>query len=92
MELSPRQFLKLCGGSAIALGVSDALLAQLVFALEKAVKGNPAVIWLQGSSCTGCSVSLLNTVHPSIKEVAATAISAPTFTLFTTEKRSTIQS
>ncbi|MFH0871893.1 MAG: hydrogenase small subunit [bacterium] len=75
MELSRRQFLKLCGGSAIALGVSDALLAQLVFALEKAVKGNPAVIWLQGSSCTGCSVSLLNTVHPSIKEVLLKIIS-----------------
>ena len=75
MELSRRQFLKLCGGSAIALGVSDALLAQLVFALEKAVEGNPAVIWLQGSSCTGCSVSLLNTVHPSIKEVLLKIIS-----------------
>ena len=67
--------MKLCGGSAIALGVSDALLEQLVFALEKAVKGNPAVIWLQGSSCTGCSVSLLNTVHPSIKEVLLKIIS-----------------
>jgi hydrogenase small subunit len=75
MQLSRRQFLKLCGGSAIALGVSDTLLAQVVFALEKAVKGNPAVIWLQGSACTGCAVSLLNTVHPSIKEVLLEIIS-----------------
>jgi len=75
MHLSRRQFLKLCGGSAIALGFSDTLLAQVVFALEKALEGNPAVIWLQGSSCTGCSVSLLNTVHPTIEEVLLKIIS-----------------
>ncbi len=75
MQLSRRQFLKLCGGSAIALGFSDTLLAQVVFALEKAVEGNPAVIWLQGSSCTGCSVSLLNSVHPTIEEVLLKIIS-----------------
>lgn len=75
MELSRREFLKLCGGSAIAMGFSDALLAQVVHALEKATEGNPAVIWLQGSSCTGCAVSLLNTVHPSIKEVLLKIIS-----------------
>lgn len=27
------------------------------------------VIWLQGAGCTGCSVSVLNTVSPSIKNV-----------------------
>ena len=27
------------------------------------------VIWLQGAGCTGCSVSVLNSVSPSIKNV-----------------------
>lgn len=32
------------------------------------VKEYPA-IWLQGASCTGCSVSVLNAVNPSIKNI-----------------------
>ena len=27
------------------------------------------VVWLQGAGCTGCSVSILNSVSPSIKNV-----------------------
>lgn len=37
--------------------------------LETAAKGNPPVIWIHGASCTGCSVSLLNSVDPPIQEV-----------------------
>ena len=28
-----------------------------------------SVIWLQAAACTGCSVSLLNTASPTIKNV-----------------------
>jgi hydrogenase small subunit len=75
MQLSRRQFLKLCAGTAVALGASDSLLAQVVLALERATEGNPAVIWIQGSSCTGCSVSLLNALHPDIEKVLLKIIS-----------------
>lgn len=35
----------------------------------------PPVIWLQGQGCTGCSVSLLNNVNPSIADVLLKIIS-----------------
>jgi hydrogenase small subunit len=57
MRLSRRDFLKLAGAS----GALSALPLDLI---NKAFGGNgdPRVIWLQGQSCTGCSVSLLNAV------------------------------
>lgn len=69
------QFLKICAGTGIAVGASGILLPEIVSALEKAAAGNPPVIWIQGGGCTGCSVSLLNTVHPNIAEVLLKIIS-----------------
>ncbi|MBM4049230.1 MAG: oxidoreductase, partial [Planctomycetes bacterium] len=36
--------------------------------MSKQVKELP-VIWLQGSTCSGCSVSVLNAVHPSPRNI-----------------------
>lgn len=69
MEISRREFLKLCGASGMALGLSSLLTEEMVKALEEAIARGPHVLWLQGASDAGCSVSLLNTVHPSIAEV-----------------------
>ena len=41
---------------------------KLAAALKEAVKEYP-IIWLQASTCSGCSVSVINTIHPSIKNV-----------------------
>ena len=75
MEISRREFLKLCGLSGLTLGLSQSLLGEIVKAFEEAVAGRPPVIWFQGASDAGCSVSLLNTVHPSIAEVLLEIIS-----------------
>lgn len=75
MSISRRQFLKLCGATGAAFSVSGSLIPEIVAAMEKAAAGNPPVVWVQGSGCTGCSVSLLNTVHPSIAEVLLKIIS-----------------
>ena len=58
MRLSRREFLKLAG----AVGVASTLP---IVTLEKALAGNgdPRVIWLQGQSCSGCSVSLMNCIE-----------------------------
>ncbi len=74
MDLSRRKFLKLVGGSAVGVGLSNIWLPKVVQALvEKS--GNPPVIWLQGQSCSGCSVSTLNTVYPDIAKVLTEIIS-----------------
>jgi len=74
MSLERRDFLKLCAGTVAGLGLSQVFHPGLVMALEQAAKKAP-VIWIQGQGCTGCSVSLLNSVHPSIKEILLNIIS-----------------
>jgi len=62
MKVSRRDFLKWCSASAVAMGLSKFDLQKLedvVFAAE----GMPPVIWLQGSGCSGCTISLLNSVE-----------------------------
>ena len=56
--MSRRQFMKLAAGLGAAATINFTLL-------EKALAGNgdPRVIWLQGQSCSGCSVSLLNSIN-----------------------------
>ena len=75
MKVSRRQFLKLCGLSGVALSVSPTLLPKFAEALERALGGNPPVIWIQGAGCTGCSVSLLNAVSPDIQDILLKIIS-----------------
>ena len=60
MNLSRRDFLKFCGLSAAALGLSATDLFRLKEVLAN--PNAPPVIWLQGSACTGCSVSFLNRI------------------------------
>ncbi|MFH2001698.1 MAG: hydrogenase small subunit [Planctomycetota bacterium] len=58
MVLSRRAFLKLCTGSAAALGLTPFHLDQLAHALNAPT--GPTVLWLQGAGCTGCSISFLD--------------------------------
>jgi hydrogenase small subunit len=60
MKISRRDFLRYCGASALALGLSNSDLIRLGEAIAN--PSGPEVLWLMGSSCTGCSVSLLNMV------------------------------
>ena len=60
MKVSRRDFLKYCGISAGALGLTCGDLKALDAVLAS---GNaPAVLWLQGSSCCGDSISLINRI------------------------------
>ncbi|MEN6549424.1 MAG: hydrogenase small subunit [Armatimonadia bacterium] len=67
--MTRREFLKLASLSAGALGLTALDLSRLEEALAK-VDG-PNVIWLQGASCTGCSVSFLNRIATSAPTSAA---------------------
>ena len=72
--VSRRNFLKAVTGTAAGIGISQVFNPALVSAMEEALKTHP-VIWIQGQGCTGCSVSLLNTVDPSIADVLLKVIS-----------------
>lgn len=63
MSISRRDFLKYCTATAAALGLNGADLLRL-----QEVLANPTartVLWLHGSSCSGCSVSFLNYIAGS---------------------------
>lgn len=64
ISIGRREFLRW----AIAAPVSVTFIPQLAKALQEAIKQYP-IIWLQTSTCSGCSVSVINTIHPSIKNV-----------------------
>ncbi len=64
MAITRRDFLKYCGLSAAALGLSSLDLFRLEEALANPTA--PKVIWLQGSGCTGCSMSFLNFINTAV--------------------------
>lgn len=68
MNTTRRDFLRYCGVSAAALGLTATDLFHLGEALAN--PNGPSVLWLQGASCTGCSVSLLNRISPTAPTTA----------------------
>jgi hydrogenase small subunit len=72
MAITRRDFLKYCGVSAVALGLSGTDLLQMEELLAN--PNGPSVIWLQGSGCTGCSMSFLNRISPSAPTTAASVL------------------
>ncbi|MDI6814751.1 MAG: hydrogenase small subunit [Dehalococcoidales bacterium] len=67
-EVTRRDFLKLAAGSTAALGLGLFSFPNFEKLFSVAVAEVP-VIWLQASSCSGCSVSVLNSLSPKIQDV-----------------------
>jgi hydrogenase small subunit len=70
MNISRRQFLKYCTAAAGAIGLSTTDLVKLekAFALE----GGLNVTWVNGQACTGCTVTLANSMYYStVQELLA---------------------
>jgi hydrogenase small subunit len=76
MTISRRRFIKYCGLAAGAMGLDSVGLGLLEKVLANPLA--PSVIWLQGTACAGCSVSLLNRISDSqpltVAEVLTDAI------------------
>lgn len=72
--LKRRDFLKLVGATAAALGLSEAYVPKMAAAVEAAAK-KPPVIWLHGQECTGCTTSVISTVNPSTAEAVLDMLS-----------------
>jgi len=60
VRITRRDFLKYCSIAAGALGLS----ASTMMKVEKVLANTaaPTVVWISGSACTGCTMSLLNSV------------------------------
>lgn len=73
-EWSRRDFLKAAGGSALAASLLYVSIPQLQGekGVARAAASAPAewpVIWLQTGTCTGCSVTALNSLSPRIQNI-----------------------
>ncbi len=68
-----RDFMKFCSAMAAAMALPVEISPKIAHALTS--PGRPPVIWLHGSECTGCSMSLLRTDHPSIENLIFDLIS-----------------
>ena len=76
MSLSRREFIRICTATVAGYGISRMFHPAVRQALAETLTGErPPVFWLQGQSCTGCSVSLLNSTHPAIADVLLQIIS-----------------
>ena len=72
--VSRRDFLKTLTGTAAGIGISQVFNPAVVSAMKAGLKNHP-VLWIQGQGCTGCSVSLLNSVEPTIAKILLDVIS-----------------
>jgi hydrogenase small subunit len=72
--VSRRDFLKTLTGTAAGIGISQVFNPAVVSAMKEGLKNHP-VLWIQGSGCTGCSVSILNSVEPTIAKILLDVIS-----------------
>lgn len=61
---SRREFLELGGKFAAMFGLGVLGTTRMADALEELASGTVPVLWLQAQSCSGCSVSLLNSTSP----------------------------
>jgi hydrogenase small subunit len=62
-ELSRRDILKIGAHLAALMGLA-AMAPQIAEAVEELAAGNVPVLWLQAQSCSGCSVTTLNSDKP----------------------------
>ncbi|MBS4031373.1 MAG: hydrogenase small subunit [Clostridiales bacterium] len=67
--LTRRKFLRLCLNTAASATLAQMLLPELAEALRLIPGGKPPVIWIEGTSCTGNSISLDNIADPSLRTV-----------------------
>ena len=76
MGFTRRDFVKLCTGSVAGYGISSMFHPFVHEVLAQTLTGErPPVFWIQGAGCTGCSVSILNSIHPAIADVLLKVIS-----------------
>jgi hydrogenase small subunit len=63
-DITRRKFLELSLKLSLITGLGATAVPRIAEALGELSAGQAPVLWLQGQSCSGCSVSLLNSDHP----------------------------
>ncbi|OFY44461.1 MAG: hypothetical protein A2Z69_01525 [Bacteroidetes bacterium RBG_13_44_24] len=73
--INRRDFLKYCAATAAVLGLSELeFTTRVAHAIEAASK-KPAVIWLEGQDCAGCTISFTGIFNPPAASIILDKIS-----------------
>ncbi|WP_135667535.1 NADH-quinone oxidoreductase subunit B family protein [Halorhabdus rudnickae] len=73
-----RGFLELAGGASAGTLISKHV-GEVEAAIRQVTGGDVEVVWLQGQSCTGCTISMLQGQHPALEDVLSEFRLAVTF-------------
>jgi len=68
-----RDFMKLCGALAAAMGLPVGMAEKIASAVTSPAR--PPVIWLHFQECTGCTETLLRSTHPKLDTLILDLIS-----------------
>ena len=71
--VSRRDFMKYCSMLAAAMALPATAAPRMAQAMT--APGRPPVIWLHGSECTGCTMTLLKVEHPTVEKLIFDLIS-----------------
>ncbi len=74
-NINRREFLGLSAKLAALMGLGSPAVPKIAHALESLASDTPPVLWLQAQSCSGCSVSMLNSESPGLAELLTRHIS-----------------
>lgn len=74
-HVTRREFLKIGSRLAVIMGLSPSFAPGIAEALENMATGRVPVLWLQGQSCSGCSISLIDSEAPGPAELMTRYIS-----------------
>jgi len=69
-----RQFIKLSMGAAASLGLSKLALGDKLLSQESTAL-KPAVVWMEGQDCTGCTESVLSVLTPDLRDFILDTVS-----------------
>jgi len=73
--VSRRDFLKYCAATAAVLGISELEFTTKVAQAMQTASGKPAVIWLEGQDCAGCTISFTQILNPPAASIILDKIS-----------------
>jgi len=74
-DISRRTFMGLSLKLAVMMGLGVSAAPRIAECLDELSKGAAPVLWLQGQSCSGCSVSFLNAEEPGPAAILTESIS-----------------
>lgn len=74
-KFTRRKFIELSTKMTALMGLGSSAIPDIAEALENLATGRTKVLWLQAQSCSGCSISLLDSENPNPAELLTQYIS-----------------